>query len=222
MPLIPCDPRHQWPTAGRQPVLVFVDGDQAMGLVVDQIVDIVEERLHIDLAAEGEGVIGSAIVAGRATDVIDVSHYVTKAFPDWFGTVAGPSVGEAAAPPRVLLVDDSAFFRNLLMPKLEACGCLVTPVADAASALGLRDKGIAFDVIVSDIEMPGMDGFGFAREVRKDPRWGGLPMIALSSHATVKDFERGRAAGFTDYVAKFDRTVLDTLLSHVVARAAAA
>ena len=87
---------------------------------------------------------------------------------------------------------------------------------NAAAALEMREAGVAFDAIISDIEMPTMDGFEFAEAVRGDPRWRDVPMVALSSHATEKDFERGRQVGFNDYVAKYDReglisTVAQTL-----------
>ena len=61
--------------------------------------------------------------------------------------------------------------------------------------------------------MPGMNGFDFATAVRnKESRWQNIPMVALSSHATPRDIDRGREVGFTDYVAKFDR---DALLSAI-------
>ena len=62
-----------------------------------------------------------------------------------------------------------------------------------------------------------MNGFEFAESVRSDPRWANVPMVALSSHATDEDFERGRAVGFNDYVAKFDREALVTTLAQTLA-----
>ena len=65
-----------------------------------------------------------------------------------------------------------------------------------------------FDVILSDIAMPDMDGLDFARAVRASGPWAALPMIALSAHADPRDIEAGRDAGFTDYVAKHQREAL--------------
>ena len=62
--------------------------------------------------------------------------------------------------------------------------------------------------------MPGMNGFAFAEEVRKDARWSQTPMVALSSHTAPADPERGRSVGFTDYVAKLDRDALLQSISH--------
>ena len=141
--------------------------------------------------------------------------YLTQAFTDWFGaTPTASSQGDKGK--RVLLVDDSPFFRNLLTPLLSVAGYDVTTVDSADRALGLCEAGNDFDVIISDIEMPGMDGFQFASAVRAAGRWQNTPMVALSSHATPKDLDRGRAAGFSDYVAKFDR---DALL-HTLSRSA--
>ena len=64
--------------------------------------------------------------------------------------------------------------------------------------------------------MPGMDGFEFAEAVRGDPRWGDVPMVALSSHATEKDLERWRRVGFNDYVEKFDREALIDTMARTV------
>ena len=71
-------------TSGAQPILVFADDGRSMGLVVDEIIDIVEERLHIEVAGSGEGILGSAVIKGQATEVIDVGHFLPMAFADWF------------------------------------------------------------------------------------------------------------------------------------------
>ena len=66
-------------------------------------------------------------------------------------------------------------------------------------------KGTKFDVVVSDIEMPGMNGFELAEAIRADARTAQIPIIALSSITSPATIERGRQAGFHDFVAKFDR-----------------
>ena len=105
----------------------------------------------------------------------------------------------------VLLVDDSPFFLNMLTPVLQAAGYVVTAVSSAHDALAALKEGRAFDVVITDIEMPEMNGFQFAEIVRADPRTADLPVIALSSVVSAEAIERGRRVGFHDYVAKFDR-----------------
>ncbi|MCB9959658.1 MAG: chemotaxis protein CheW [Rhodospirillaceae bacterium] len=216
MPLISLDPSFvPGSEAGedrRRPVVVFADGAHAMGLIVDDIVDIVEEPVHVEPTGSGPGILGSAIICGRTTEVIDAGYFLTQANPDWFHA---DGEAQAALPrERVLLVDDSAFFRSMLTPILAVSGFTVTAVDDPAKALRLCQQGEQFDVIISDIEMPGMDGFEFAAALRnRDCPWRHLPVIALSSHATPTDLDRGRRAGFTDYVAKSDRHALQAALA---------
>src|SRR3984885_14124012 len=201
------------PPDGRQPILVFSDQNRSMGLLVEEIVDIVEDALNIELGSEKPGMVGSAIIAGKATDLIDAGHYLMQAFDDWFGTAQDAEYGGAERARRVLLVDDSPFFRNLLTPLLSVAGYEVSAGESADRALDLQEAGEEFDVIISDIEMPGMNGFEFAETVRSAGKWRNTPMVALSSHATPQDLDRGREVGFTDYIAKFDRDALLTTLS---------
>ena len=220
MPLVPIDPNWKIVRDKRQPVVVFADGDRSMGLVVDEIVDIVEDRLQVELGTERQGFLGSAIIANKATDVIDAGFYLTRAFRDWFGNAHESFEDEHQH--RVLLVDDSPFFRNLLTPLLTVSGYDVTAVESADEALGLCESGEDFDVIVSDIEMPGMNGLDFAQAVRSSERWATTPLVALSSHSAPRDLERGRQAGFNDYVAKFDREALLLTLQQTIAEKGAA
>ncbi|MBV6632134.1 MAG: chemotaxis protein CheW [Alphaproteobacteria bacterium] len=211
MPLIPYAKDHDFSGKERHPVLVFTDGDKSMGLVVDEIVDIVEDDIRVQLAPDQDGMVGSAIIAGQATEVIDVGYFLSQAFADWFS--AQPRVmTEVESEKRILLVDDSPFFRNLMRPLLVAAGYSVTTVDSAGEALHVCNSGEAFDAIVSDIEMPGMSGFELAHKLKQDSRWSDTPLVALSAHASERDLDRGRQAGFTDYVAKFDREgLLQTL-----------
>jgi two-component system chemotaxis sensor kinase CheA len=206
---------------GRQPILVFADGNRSMGLLVDEIVDIVEERMNVQLGTEQVGLLGGAIIAGKATEIIDAGHYLTLAFDNWFAKERHRQDDTKSDTKRVLLVDDSPFFRNLLTPLLSVAGYDVTSVEGADKALALCEAGKDFDVIVSDIEMPGMSGFEFAETVRKGGRWQDTPLVALSAHTSAKDLDRGRKAGFVDYIAKLDREALLSTLSQTVTRGAA-
>ena len=222
MPIVTLDPSHELPNEGRRPILVFAEREHVMGLVVDEIVDIVEEALHVELTADRPGLLGSAVVAGKATDIIDAGFYLTQVYSDWFGQrdegeyVDDRQSSASGGNKRLLLIDDSPFFRNMLSPLLSAAGYQVTTAESGDHALRMCEAGEDFDVIVSDIEMPGMNGFEFATVVKNDSRWQSTPLVALSSHATQKDIARGRAAGFRDYVAKFDRDGLLTTLSEAI------
>ena len=199
---------------GSQPILVFADDGRSMGLVVDEIIDIVEERLNIEVAGGSDGILGSAVVKGQATEVIDVGHFLPMAFADWFSR---KEMRPSATAQSVLLVDDSAFFRNMLAPVLKAAGYRVSVAANANEGLGALRSGQRFDAVLTDIEMPDMNGFEFAETIRADQRLGGMPIIALSSLISPAAVERGRQAGFHDYVAKFDRPGLIAALKEQTA-----
>jgi two-component system, chemotaxis family, sensor kinase CheA len=201
-------------TSGAQPILVFADDGRSMGLVVDEIIDIVEEKLHIEVAGSQDGILGSAVIKGQATEVIDVGHFLPMAFADWFSRKEmRPSLSAQS----VLLVDDSAFFRNMLAPVLKAAGYRVRVAPNAQEGLAALRSGQAFDVVLTDIEMPDMNGFEFAETIRADQHFGAMPIIALSSVVSPAAIERGRLAGFHDYVAKFDRPGLIAALKEQTA-----
>ena len=211
MPLLPLRADGEIAKSGRHSAIVFADRDRSMGLLVDEIVDIVEDRLAIELTTERPGMLGSAIIDGEATDIVDTSYYLTQAYGDWFVPHSGDTttVEQSRRKRRVLLIDDSAFFRNLLSPLLSVAGYAVTTVETADRAMELYEDGKDFDVILSDIELPGMNGFEFAQSVRSSERWSEVPLIALSAYTSIDHLQRGRDVGFDDYVGKFDR---DTLL----------
>ena len=224
MPLVPLSGTLDL-THARHSVLVFNDvdrgnrRDRCMGLVVDEIVDVVEDRLNIQLTGDRPGLLGTAVIAGRATDVIDTAYWLTQATQDWFrGRDTNNGARQAA---RLLVVEDSDFFRQMLVPALSAAGYEVAAAADAAQALRLRDAGVQFDAIISDIEMPDMNGIAFVQAVRADGPWASLPVIALSGHAGAADVAAGREAGFTDYVEKFRREALLASLRQCLGQAAA-
>ncbi|WP_439396593.1 hybrid sensor histidine kinase/response regulator [Bradyrhizobium sp. PMVTL-01] len=203
---------------GAQPILVFADDGRSMGLVVDEIIDIVEERLNIEVGGSSPGILGSAVIKAQATEVIDVGHFLPMAFADWFTRKEmKPSMHSQS----VLLVDDSAFFRNMLAPVLKAAGYRVRTAPTAQEGLAAL-RAQSFDVILTDIEMPDMNGFEFAEVIRSDNNLAATPIIGLSALVSPAAIERGRQAGFHDYVAKFDRPGLIAALKEQTAGAAGA
>jgi len=205
MPLVYVNDKVERRTEGSQPMIVFTDGGRSMGLVIDEVVDIVDDRLDIEISSESVGVLGSAVIRGSATEVLDVAHYLPMAFEDWFQRRELNNIPEDT---RVMLIDDSAFFRNMLAPVLKSAGYKTVVCNSAVEALQRLEAGETVDVVVSDIEMPEMSGYELAEKLTGNGRFKNLPIVALSSHADPEAIERGRRAGFHDYVAKFDRTGL--------------
>ena len=136
VPLVSMEDKKEFGGEGRQPVLIFTDGERTMGLVVDEIVDIVEDHLKIELTSDQDDCMGTAVIDGKATDIIDASYYLTQAYPDWFE--GSGQEQRNAQETRLLLIDDSPFFRNLLQPLLSISGYEVVCVESAAKALELE------------------------------------------------------------------------------------
>lgn len=193
------------PDRDSHPVLVFSDRGRQFGLVVNEVVDIVEDKIDIEMPSNRDGTLGSAVINGRATNVLDSEYYIHKALGDAHANHSKVLNANFTGRPKTLLVDDSSFFRSLISPLLSVEGWDVTSVSSAKDALALRDAGENFELIISDIDMPEVDGFDFAASVRNDDRWGATPLIALSAQAGSQNIERAHTVGFTDYVAKNDR-----------------
>jgi len=205
MPLLRIDAETSLKKEGAQPILVFSDQGRSMGLVADEIIDIVEERLDIEVSSDRPGLLGYAVIKGATTEIVDVGHFLPQAFEDWFRR---RDLKAARQTRSVLLVDDSAFFRELLAPLIKAAGYRVVAAASAADALAALKSDARFDLIVTDIDMPVMDGFALAEAVRAMPATAAVPIIALATMVSAETVERGRAVGFHDFVAKFDRAGL--------------
>ncbi|HUJ79841.1 MAG TPA: chemotaxis protein CheW [Nitrospiria bacterium] len=186
------------------PVIVFAQGDRSIGLVVGRILDVTSERMVIHQSAMGAaGIGGSVVINGKSTDLLDVYHIIEQACPGWFKSI---SVGKRDHR-RILFVEDSTFFRGLLKPCLELNGYEVVEAADGQEAID-RLADHAVDLVLSDIDMPRMNGYQMAKKIRSMPGFSELPMIALTSLESEADRARGREAGFSDYQAKFDREAI--------------
>lgn len=222
MPLVKFHASMPLAEKGTQPTLVFGDGRRSMGLMVGAILDIMEDYINVQINSNDETCLGSAVINGKATDVINVGYYLAQAYGDWFADHGEEDFSENPAlmdmQKRVLIVDDSPFFRNMLAPILGVAGYAVETAEHPLDALEKMENGDMYDAIISDIEMPEMNGFDFAAAIQNG-RWAGIPLIALTSHTTQRDIERGRSVGFDQYVAKFDRETLLNALSDALRHA---
>lgn len=202
MPLVSLDAVASSPDNER-PVLVFTDGRRLVGLVVDGIIDIVMDRLVIDVAGGRPGLLGSAIVKGRATEIIDAA-YVMRQAHGGTARLDAPAPGAERGRGRALLVDDSDFFRDLLAPVVAAAGYDVTQAASAREALGRLAAEAPFDAVIADIDLPEHGAGKLARKLGN--RRGNAPrLIGLVTCLSEAALEDSRRAGYHDLVGKFDR-----------------
>jgi two-component system chemotaxis sensor kinase CheA len=150
MPLAPAGGmvRHD----GRQPVLVFSQGSVVVGLAVDAILDIVEEPLDIQLGGQAPGVLGTAVLKGKSTEIVDVGHYLSQAEPAWAS--AAIEMDPRANRKRVLLIESHPFFRNLLAPMVSAAGYEVTVAEGLEEARARLATGATFHVVLTDADSP--------------------------------------------------------------------
>jgi two-component system chemotaxis response regulator CheY len=101
----------------------------------------------------------------------------------------------------VLTVDDSRTMREMLRLALTDAGYRVVQAEDGIHGLEVLSDETP-DVIVTDINMPRMDGFGFIEEVRADPRYRGVPILILTTESDAEKKNRARMAGATGWIVK--------------------
>lgn len=112
----------------------------------------------------------------------------------------------------ILLADDNPVSRSLMREVLEPCNCRVIEACDGPDALA-KIVEMAPDLVLLDIQMPGLDGFEVVRQLRRDPRFTSLRVAALTAYAMRGDREKALAAGFNDYITKPIRAA--TLRAHL-------
>ena len=186
----------------RQPLVIVAAGDDRCAIAVDALVaelEIVLKPLGPRLAGV-PGVAGAAMLPdGRVCLVLTAADLVRQARA---ADARGAALPATDAPPRHLIVaDDSVTTRLLLRGVLEEAGYLVTEAADGQAALELLEARGA-DLVVSDVEMPRMDGLTLTRAIRRSSRFRGLPVVLVTSLESDPERLAGLEAGATAYLKK--------------------
>ena len=162
--------------SAKRPLLVFSRGERSLGLMAEEIVDIVEAAATAELVGSSTGVTGSIVVAGRATELIDVDFYWRRC--DGL-TEPRVEVAPPRAAKRLLVVDESPFVRMLLGPLLAQAGYEVEVARDAEAALVLHDAGAAFDLILADTSHAGPAARRMAVAFGRASAWHATPLLGL-------------------------------------------
>lgn len=185
--------------SGRQPVLVFAEDGRSAGVAVDEILDVVEETLDLEMGSERPGVIGSAVIKGKATEVLDIAWHMERA---WSGA---PQRAEKSERNAVLLVEADAFSRRMLAPLLAAAGYDVTVAGGLHEARDAAQMGAEYDVVVGDpgaLNRLGEEGFFL-----NIPRLGvGENAYSHSSEGFVAVMDRADRGGLIAALDKAART----------------
>ncbi len=191
-------------------IVVFNIRDREVGLVAPVLQDIREVTAVVDTTTFRQpGLIGSLVLDGRATRLIDLFELAEIAHPEWFAEDKKQVVEENCVPPLILLAEDSGFFRNQVLKLLESKGYRVEACEDGLIAWDKLSSGeYDIDLVVTDIEMPNMNGFELCQRIKANARWKHLPVIALTSLAAAADMQRGIDAGIDDYQIKMDKDKL--------------
>ncbi len=198
-----------------QEVIVFKVKNRELGLMVTPPVDTMEVVLNVDeTTLKQPAISGSMIINGHTTLLVDIFEMVKMLNPDWFAREALAAAEMAKNGEKILLfAEDSAFFRNQVKKYLEEDGFKIIEAEDGLLAWELlKERGDDIDLVVTDLEMPNMDGFELTRRIKNDPRFSHLKVIALTSLASDAHIEKGKSVGIDDYEIKLDREKLMTVI----------
>jgi len=180
-----------------------------IGLLASALIDIEETAVELNVETYMEdGLLGTAVIRNHMTLFIDIYRVIEKAEPEWFAERRMSIFGAPGPPPKaekkILLVEDASFFRQLVRRYLEADGHRVTTAEDGRIGLECLNEN-RFDLVVSDLEMPVMDGWTFMKNVRENSSYPNIPSVALTALESDEDRERAKASGFDQYEVKIDR-----------------
>ncbi len=195
-------------------VVVLGLGTSKLGLIVDTLVG--QEEIVIKSLGEFlkgiEGIAGATIRGdGGVTLIVDVVAIMDMAKHVKASAIAD-STSDAAMLTRektkasdytVMIVDDSKTDRTIMRKALEPLGVTLVEAGDGQEALSILKQGdYNFDAMLIDIEMPRMDGYTLATEIKKYNRYKNLPLIAVTSRTGKSDRMRGVESGMVEYITK--------------------
>jgi two-component system, chemotaxis family, sensor kinase CheA len=192
-------------------VIVFNICSKAVGLLAIGPIDAIELSTEIDgITLRQPGIMGSMIIEGHTTMLVDVFEIVQTLYPDWFAEKPVFEIDKAnAVTPTILIAEDSNFFRNQVKSYMTESGFKVIEGADGAIAWDLLQKHFEeISMIVTDIEMPNMNGFELTETIRKNPKYNKIPIIALTTLASEEDIAKGKSVGIDEYHIKLDKEKL--------------
>ena len=206
-------------------VIVFVMAGHEVGLLAKPPVDAVEVKVKIDdFSLKQPGIAGSTILNDKTVLVVDVYEFFETLNPEWFHDLkeTAQEIQKEIGETKILLVEDSDFFRNQVKKFIEAEGYKVVTAEDGQVAWDyLQEHHQEIDIVVTDIEMPNMNGFELTKKIKESPELSKLPVIALTSLAGEEDIEKGKEAGIDDYQIKLDKEkLLQSIFSFLGKKAA--
>lgn len=185
-------------------VALIAVGSQRLALVIDRVVgeqEIVVRPLSYPLQRVRHIAAATILGSGRVVPILHMGDIVRAGAKLPGGVPAPQRMQQEHRPLRVLVADDSLTTRTMERFILEAAGYDVELAGDGAEALAvLQERGC--DVLVSDVNMPTLDGVGLTARVRQDPRFRDLPVILVTSLDSAEDRERGLLAGADAYIVK--------------------
>jgi len=185
-----------------------------IGILISDLIDVIS--LTLDLNKDSfmeEGMLGTAIIMNHITLFIDIFKLIERVETQWFGTITS-NIDEQELRQNVLLVEDTNFFQRLVQGYLESSGFNVIIADNGKKALEMLESQ-DFDLIVSDIEMPEMDGLALVSQIKKNPKLENIPIIALTSLDSKEDHSKGLEAGFDAYEVKVDKDKLIKTINSV-------
>ena len=199
---------------GCQQVVLLQAADKRIAFAVDQIIG-VREVLVKPLGrqlARVRNLAGATVLGdGSVVPILNVNDLFRSAVSNSSRGVLGLQQTARAKPKRlsVLVAEDSITSRTLLKNILESSGFQVTTAIDGFDALTQLKTG-SFDIVVSDVEMPRLDGFQLTQAIRQESNWAALPVILVTGLESRADRERGIDVGANAYVVKssFDQSSL--------------
>ncbi|MBT8341505.1 MAG: chemotaxis protein CheW, partial [Desulfatitalea sp.] len=188
-------------------VIVFMVAGREIGLLAIGPVDAMEINLSLDGSTLRQpGIMGSTIINDRTTLIVDIVEIVQILNPQWFEKPKKTKAEEDAPAATILFAEDSSFFRNQVKGSMEKEGFIVLEAEDGVIAWDLlQEKAQDISLVVTDIEMPNMDGFTLTSKIKEHPAFAHLPVIALTTLAGDEDIAKGKQVGIDDYQIKLDR-----------------
>ena len=187
-------------------VIVYTVGNEEIGLMASDIRDIVDYKDTIDNRTHKRaGIAGSMIVNSEILQFLDMYGILELDDPEWTEHLIG---GAEDTNLTVLLVEDSPFFQSQMKKEIEAAGFIVVTADDGLLGLEMLRTHPEVCMVLTDIEMPNMDGLEMVRAIKALPEYAGLPLVAVTSLAGAAAEQKGLDAGVDEYQIKLDREQL--------------